>query len=77
MAEYKLNAGIGSPHPECHNHETFVGYTNQGGFGQIGWTTKRAGTRVFDDNGREVTEELAGDIFPVFAQETELVWHKR
>lgn len=72
--ELHLNAGIGSPHPECHDSEAFVCYANENGFDQVGWNTKRKGTRVIDDKGKDVTSEANGTFFPVFAQESELAY---
>ena len=74
--ELRLNAVVGSLHPECGPSEFFVGYCNLGGFQEIEFRTKRKGTLVVDDDGIDVTNEaregsLGIIIFPVFAETSE------
>ena len=70
--ELRLNAAVGSRHPERESGEIFLGYCNLGGFEEVGLSTKRVGTKVFDDDGMDVTKEartgpIGTVIFPVFA----------
>ena len=69
----KLNARLGTPHPECAPDEVFVGYFNQNGFAEIeAYPSKRKGTRLFDDAAVEVTEGAYPEFFPVFALASEI-----
>lgn len=68
----KLNASIGSPHPDCRKGEMFICYANEPGFKQIGWNTKRKGVTVINDDEIDMTNDPEHeDIFPVFVQKAE------
>lgn len=56
-------------HPERRSGEIFVGNSNNYGFENIGWKTKRKGDKAFYSFGKEYADQ---SYFPVFASEEEV-----
>lgn len=82
MTELRLNAPPGSSHPEAKRGETFVMYATCTGAAGMGMRL-RAGTKVLDDDGTDVTGDCTDDtgrleIAPYFSRTRDLVaLHKR
>lgn len=60
-------------HPELKEDEYFIGYYTASEYLRIGWTTKRAGSKVCDSEGRELPNtDLKA---PVFIKRSEIKDH--
>ncbi len=57
-------------HPELQKGEVWLTNTQEDGWHDIGWSTKRAGTVAYDRAGCAIS--TSPRYFPVFAQRSEL-----
>lgn len=57
-------------HPELQEGEIFLANTDDEGFEEIGWETKRMGIMPYDVNNEPIWSR--GSFFPVFVQKAEV-----
>jgi hypothetical protein len=63
----------GAGHPERENGEIFFTYGNSFTFGiaLARFATRRRGSKVIDDLGKDRTADARGEFFPIFVKESE------
>jgi hypothetical protein len=59
-------------HPEMLPGEVWLTNSDEEGFHEIGWNSKRRGKVAYDTHGIPILSPRWDDAFPIFAQTSEL-----